>query len=87
MLRSAPLIWVAAVSGAAIVWDAIAAYFAGEADVVSIPRQQNVISTVAAGVLTCSAHPELAGEFADFVTSEPGRKIFQKHHYATTLPE
>jgi len=60
---------------AAIVWDAVAAYFADEADVVPIPRQQNVISTAAVGVLTCSTDPQTAEKFAAFVASPQGRKI------------
>jgi len=72
---------------AAIVWDAVAAYFAGQAEVVPIPRDQNVISTVAVGVLNCSEHPGLSGQFVDFIASEQGKAIFQKHHFATTLPE
>jgi molybdate transport system substrate-binding protein len=72
---------------AVIVWDAVAAYFADSADAVPIPLEQNVVSTVAVGVLTSSKHPELAGKFLDFITSDEGRAIFQKHHYSLTLPE
>ena len=72
---------------AVIVWDAVAAYFADDGDVVPIPPEQNVISTVAVGVLNSAQHPELAQKLADFITSEPGAEIFKKHHYTTTLPE
>lgn len=72
---------------AAIVWDAVAAYFAGKTEIVPIPPEQNVISTVAIGVLTSCEHPELAQEFVDFITSDQTVEIFRKHHYATTLPE
>ncbi len=72
---------------AVIVWDAVAAYFADEADTVAIPTEKNVISTVAVGVLNCSAHREQAEEFAGFVASPEGKAIFQKHHFATKRPE
>ncbi len=72
---------------AVIVWDAVAAYFADSATTVPIPTEQNVISTVAVGVLSCSEHPESAEEFLKFIASEPGQAIFKKYHYATTPPE
>jgi len=71
---------------AVIVWDAVAAYFVDDGEVVAIPPEQNVISTVAVGVLNCSERPELAEKLADFITSEPGAEIFKKHHYTTALP-
>jgi molybdate transport system substrate-binding protein len=72
---------------AVIVWDAVAAYFAEDAEVVPIPPKQNVVSTVAIGVLKSSAQPELAQKFVDFITSEDGQAIFKKHHYTLTPPE
>ena len=72
---------------AVIVWDAVAADFAGDTQVVAIPIEQNVISTVALGVLKSSKHPDLAAKFVEFVASESGRKIFQKHHYTVTKPK
>jgi len=71
---------------AVIVWDAIAAYVGQQGEIVPIPPEQNVISTVAVGILKCSQHPEVAAEFVEFITSEQGRQVFQKHHYTTTLP-
>ena len=72
---------------AVIVWDAVAAYAADEGEVVPIPPEQNLISTVAVGVLKSSKHPKLAAEFVEYITSEAGRKIFRKHHYTITRPE
>ena len=72
---------------AAIVWDAVAAQYADSTDVVPIPREENVISTVAIGVLSFSEQPELVQKFVEFVTSEQGKATFKKHHYATELPE
>jgi len=72
---------------AVIVWDAVAAYFADYGQVVPIPPEQNVISTVAVGVLKSSPHPQLADEFVEFLTSEEGRAIFRKHHYTVDPPQ
>ncbi len=72
---------------AVIVWDAVAAYFADEGEVVPIPPEQNIVSTVAVGVLRSSEHPELAEKFVEFITSPPGKEVFKKHHYTTTLSE
>ena len=71
---------------AAIVWDALAAYTADQTEAVAIPPAENVISTVAVGVLSSSEHPELARKFVDFVTSQTGQEIFRKHHYTTHAP-
>lgn len=72
---------------AVIVWDAVAAYYADSTDVVRIPREKNVISTVPVAVLKSSKNPELANKLRDFVTSDEGKAIFKKHHYSLTLPE
>ena len=72
---------------AVIVWDAMAAYFAEDADVVPIPPEKNVLSTVAVGVLNSSEQPELARELLDFIASERGKEIFRKHQYTTQRPE
>jgi molybdate transport system substrate-binding protein len=72
---------------AVIVWDAIAAYVGEKGEIIAIPPEQNIISTVAVGILKCSQHPELSAEFVEFITSEQGQQVFQKHHYTTVLPE
>ena len=70
-----------------IVWDAIARAYLEEGEIVQIPPDKNVISTVPVAVLRSSEHPELAKAFQEFVTSERGRAIFIKHGYSTELPE
>ncbi|MFQ6132112.1 MAG: molybdate ABC transporter substrate-binding protein [Armatimonadota bacterium] len=71
---------------ATIVWDAIAAGYSEEGEVVAIPAEDNVISTVPVAVLRSSQHPELAESFQAFVTSPRGRDIFAAHHYTTESP-
>ena len=70
-----------------IVWDAMAAYFSESGDVVEIPLDENVISTVAVGVLNSSKRPDLARAFLDFVASAEGAEVFQRHNYTTKLPQ
>jgi molybdate transport system substrate-binding protein len=72
---------------AVIVWDAMARYYSKYGDEIPIALEKNVISTVDIGVLKFTKHKELAERFVDFVTSETGRGIFEKHSYRTTPPQ
>ncbi len=72
---------------AAIVWDAIAAYYPDAATVVRIPLGQNEISHVAIGVLSSTTNKAAAHSFVDFITSQRGKEIFAKHHYRTEPPD
>jgi molybdate transport system substrate-binding protein len=72
---------------AVIVWDAMARYYSEYGDEIPIPPEQNIISTIDIGVLKFTKHHELAEKFVDFVTSEKGRRIFQKYNYSTKPPE
>jgi molybdate transport system substrate-binding protein len=67
---------------AVIVWDAVAAYYADAADAIAIPPKQNVISTVAVGLLNSSRNLTLARDFVALLTSAEGKAIFRKHHYS-----
>ena len=71
---------------AAIVWDATARNYPDSAQIVSIPPEHNVISTVPVAVLTCSDNPQLAHSFQEFVVSDHGAEVFQRHGYSTTPP-
>jgi molybdate transport system substrate-binding protein len=71
---------------AAIVWDAVAVYYADRADVVPIPLAENDISNVAVAVLKCSRQPEAAQRFVDFLLGPDGQAIFHKHQYRTEPP-
>jgi molybdate transport system substrate-binding protein len=72
---------------AAIVWDAVAADFARDVDVVTIPLAQNIVSNVAAGVLKFSANKAQADKFIDFLTGQEGKAILRKHHYQVEPPK
>ncbi len=72
---------------AVIVWDAMARYYSEYGDEIPMPPEKNIISTVDIGVLKFTKHQELAEEFVDFVTSEKGRRIFQKYNYRIEPPE
>ena len=72
---------------AVVVWDGVAAFFAEEAETIAIPPEQNVISTVAVGILGSTKHPKQAARFVKFLTSDEGLAILKKHGYATRLPQ
>lgn len=71
---------------ATIVWDAVAAQYPKEGDIVRIPKDKNIISTVPVAALRSSKHPKEAAAFQEFVLSKEGRAIFAKHHYTTEAP-
>jgi len=72
---------------AVIVWDAVARYYAEHGDVVPIPKEKNVISTVDAGVLEFTRNRNLAEEFVELACSDRGREIFKRHGYRVDPPE
>jgi molybdate transport system substrate-binding protein len=72
---------------AVIVWDATAAYYQNATEVVRIPADQNVISTVPVAALNTSDEPELARQLMDFLASEQGKAVFAKHHYSVNKPD
>lgn len=72
---------------AAIVWDAVAAGVADATDMVALKSEENIVSTVSIAILKSASNPELAQEFVDFLASEHGQQIFQKHHYTLSPPK
>jgi molybdate transport system substrate-binding protein len=72
---------------AVIVWDAIARYYREYGTEVSIPADQNVISTVEVGVLSFTKNRSLAEEFVKFITSQRGDDIFKEYNYTVELPK
>ncbi len=71
---------------ATILWDANARHFAKDGDVVEIPVEQNIPSTIPIVLLECSAYPEEARDFIEFATSNEGRKLLTDRGYTVTLP-
>lgn len=72
---------------AVIVWDAIANQYLEKGEIVEIPPDRNVISTVPVAVLEFSEHRELAQKFAEFAASERGKNVFRKYNYRVSSPE
>ena len=72
---------------AVISWDANARHFLDDGDIVPIPLEQNVPSTVPIVRLSSSVAPEVALQFIDFVTSEDGKTILRSKDYTVVLPE
>jgi molybdate transport system substrate-binding protein len=71
---------------AVIVWDAIANQYLEHGDIIEIPPERNVISTVPVGVLAFSRQKDLAQSFAEFTASDQARAIFREHHYRVDPP-
>jgi len=71
---------------AAIIWDAVAASFARDVEIIPIPLEQNLISKVAIGLLTYSKNRPLARRFMDFLAGPEGKAIFAKHQYTVEEP-
>ena len=71
---------------AVIVWDATQALFPNSTELIHIPLNKNIISTVAAGTLTFSKSPQKAQELVNFLASAQSKKTFKKHHYTIDIP-
>ncbi len=69
---------------AAINWDAMAYLALDKVDILVIPRRENIEVEVPLAMLNWSKHKEDAQRFIDFVASEEGRKLFEKHGYHTS---
>jgi len=70
---------------AAIMWDANARQFAHSLELIEIPPEQNLISTIPLVALTCSEHLEEAKRFIDFVTSPVGKNMLKEYDYTVEL--
>jgi len=68
---------------AAIQWDAVAAWYLDDVDVVPFATNAKTISPVPLGVLKFSKHPAESAAFLDFVAGSEGRAIFEKAGYTT----
>jgi molybdate transport system substrate-binding protein len=65
----------------AIVWDAIAANILKDIEVITIPKEKNIISKVVIGVLKGSKNKNLAYKFINFIVSENGKEILKNKGY------
>jgi len=72
---------------AVILWDSIAKYYSDHGDEIKIPVEQNIISTVAVGILKCTRNQSLAKKFVDFLVSDRGQEVFKKYDYRIEPPE
>jgi molybdate transport system substrate-binding protein len=72
---------------AVVVWDAVAKYYSEHGEMVDIPVEQNIISSVDVAVLSFSENRRLAEEFLAFLTSERGRGVFEGNNYRTKAPK
>lgn len=68
---------------AVIVWDSIAQYYDDHGDLIAIPVEQNIVSSVDIGILTFSRNHTAAQAFIDFLLSPEGKAILNRHNYST----
>ncbi|RZN16249.1 MAG: tungstate ABC transporter substrate-binding protein WtpA [Methanosarcinales archaeon] len=66
---------------ASIIWQASLIGAENETDVIEIPTEQNLIKVIPVGALTFSENKEYAKTFVDFVTSDEGKAVFEKHGF------
>ncbi|SHJ86899.1 molybdate transport system substrate-binding protein [Dethiosulfatibacter aminovorans DSM 17477] len=52
-----------------------------EVEIVEITEENNMIKTIPVCVLTFSEKKDIAGQFSDYLVSEEGVKIFEKHGF------
>ena len=70
---------------AVILWDATALQFANSGDMISIPRDKNLISLVPIVLLKSTANKDVAKDFIEFCTSEKGKEILKEKGYTVRL--
>jgi len=70
---------------AVIIWQDMATWSEaqGKIDIIEIPQDQNIISTVPIAVTVYTKDKSLAKKFEDFVTSPKGKAIWEKWGYET----
>jgi len=69
---------------ATIVWRPVAKQYPGDNVIIDINPEKNVISPLVIAVLETSDNKEAALKFADYISSDEGREIFEKFHYDTS---
>ena len=68
---------------ASIIWKASLVRTEEETDIIEIPKEQNIIKVIPIGTLTFSENKDMAKQFVDFVASDKGREVFEKHGFTT----
>ena len=68
-----------------VCWDANARHFLKDGEMVEIPPEQNVPSSIPIVRLAFSHAPEEAMEFIEFIVSEQGRGILEEQGYTVSL--
>lgn len=71
---------------AGVIWDALGSYAPGEAELVRIPPDRNVIGAVPAVVLASTGNAPAARAFLDYLVSERGRSILKGKGFAVDRP-
>jgi molybdate transport system substrate-binding protein len=69
---------------AAIIWEDL--YTEESMDLVDIPMEEGFVKVIPIGTLTFSENPENAEKFMNFVASDEGKALFEKHGF-TTYPD
>lgn len=70
---------------AVILWDATARQFADSGDMISIPRDQNLVSVVPIALMKSTINKNTAREFINFCVSEKGKEILKEKGYTIRL--
>jgi len=68
---------------ASIIWKASLVKTAEKTDIIEIPKEQNIIKVIPIGTLTFSENKDMAKQFVDFVASDKGKEVFEKHGFTT----
>ncbi|MHC1630382.1 MAG: molybdate ABC transporter substrate-binding protein [Methanoculleaceae archaeon] len=69
------------VADAAIIWEDL--YNDEKMDAVAIPKEQNIVKVIPIGTITFSKNPDAALNFIEFVASDDGKAVFEKHGFTT----
>ena len=71
---------------AGIIWAALGSLYPDDAEIVAIPKEQNVIGEVAACTLAHSKNPKAATAFVDWMVSDKGRAVLREKGFAVEKP-
>ena len=71
---------------AGLIWSALGSLYPEDAEIVLIPKAQNVVGAVAACTLAGSKNPKAAAAFLDYLVSDKGRAVLTAKGYAVDPP-